>query len=67
MSSSKRWDLVLVLLQHKPEAACIRNRNGMSVLEMAIQRLDLKSQLEPFLIIIMGKARAEVPARALLQ
>jgi hypothetical protein len=37
-SSSKRWDLVLVLLQYKPEAACIRNRNGMSVLEMAIQR-----------------------------
>jgi hypothetical protein len=37
-SSSKRWDIVLVLLQHKPEAACIRNRNGMSVLEMAIQR-----------------------------
>jgi len=38
VSSANRWDLVLVLLQHKPEAACIRNRNGMSVLKMAIQR-----------------------------
>lgn len=37
-SSSKRWDLVLVLLQDKPEAARIRNRTGVSVLEMAIQR-----------------------------
>ncbi len=37
-SSSKRWNIVLLLLQYKPEAACIRNRHGMSVLEMALQR-----------------------------
>lgn len=37
-SSSKRWDVVLLLLRYNPEAACIRNRHGMSVLEMALQR-----------------------------
>lgn len=37
-STSKRWDIVRLLLRYTPEAACIRNRHGMSVLEMALQR-----------------------------
>jgi len=36
--NSRRWEIVALLLQHRPEAACIRNRHEMSVLEMALQR-----------------------------
>jgi hypothetical protein len=35
---SQRWEVVLLLLNHRPDAACIRNRHEMSVLEMALQR-----------------------------
>ena len=36
--NSRRWEIVSLLVQHRPEAACIRNRHEMSVLEMALQR-----------------------------